>query len=173
MRLDFADVLASAGMEALREARLDLDEIRMRLGRFPIVGKEPFLLTLSNEGGKGLRIQGETDVAVAIPCGRCLEDVRWVFHIRVDRRLAIGGSGAVEDAEGAGFVEGTSLDVDRLVFSEIVARWPMRVLCKEDCKGICKRCGANLNLGECQCRDAEPDPRMAAIRDVFQEFKEV
>ena len=47
------------------------------------------------------------------------------------------------------------------------------VIDKEDCKGICRRCGANLNLSECQCPKTEPDPRMAAIQDIFNKFKEV
>ena len=48
----------------------------------------------------------------------------------------------------------------------------MKVLCRENCKGICNRCGANLNLGSCKCDDAELDPRMSKILDIFNQFKE-
>ena len=75
--------------------------------------------------------------------------------------------------EGSNYIIGTSLDVDQLIFGEILVSWPMKVLCREDCKGICRRCGANLNLSECQCPKTEPDPRMAAIQDIFNKFKEV
>ena len=47
------------------------------------------------------------------------------------------------------------------------------VLCREDCKGICNRCGANLNHTECSCDRSSPDPRMSVIQDLFQKFKEV
>ena len=40
-----------------------------------------------------------------------------------------------------------NLDVDRLVYLEVLICWPLKVLCKEDCKGICSRCGKNLNEG--------------------------
>ncbi len=46
---------------------------------------------------------------------------------------------------------GFELDVDKLVYAEILVNWPMRVLCKDDCKGICKVCGMNLNKGTCSC----------------------
>ena len=50
---------------------------------------------------------------------------------------------------------------------------PVKVLCKPGCKGICKQCGHNLNEGECGCDTFVPDPRMAAIKDIFNANKEV
>ena len=71
------------------------------------------------------------------------------------------------------YLIGFELDVDKLVYAEILVNWPMRVLCKDDCKGICKVCGMNLNKGACSCQRTELDPRMAAIQDIFNKFKEV
>ena len=71
------------------------------------------------------------------------------------------------------YLIGFELDVDKLVYAEILVNWPMRVLCKDDCKGICKVCGMNLNKGACNCQRTELDPRMAAIQDIFNKFKEV
>ena len=45
--------------------------------------------------------------------------------------------------------------------------------CKEDCKGLCPVCGTNLNEKECGCDRTVADPRMAAIQDIFKNFKEV
>ena len=49
----------------------------------------------------------------------------------------------------------------------------LSVLRKDDCKGICSRCGANLNIQTCDCDTTGLDPRMAAIKDIFSKFKEV
>ena len=65
------------------------------------------------------------------------------------------------------------LDVDRLIASELMVNLPMKVLCREDCKGICRKCGKNLNEGACGCDDSVPDPRMSVIQDIFKQFKEV
>ena len=71
------------------------------------------------------------------------------------------------------FLNGYNLDVDKLVYGEALLNWPARVLCKENCKGLCKVCGQNLNRGTCSCDNTELDPRMAKIRDIFSNFKEV
>ena len=73
----------------------------------------------------------------------------------------------------ADYMIGFDLDVDRLIYDEILVNWPMKVLCKADCKGICKQCGVNLNQQDCDCQKTELDPRMAAIQDIFNKFKEV
>ena len=58
--------------------------------------------------------------------------------------------------------------MEGLVYDELLSGWPMKVLCREDCRGICSRCGANLNKGPCGCKEEPKDLRMAAIRDIFQ-----
>lgn len=82
-----------------------------------------------------------------------------------------GNSG--EYGESSSVMEGYHLNVDELINDELLLNWPMKILCREDCKGICKVCGRNLNDGECGCDDFVPDPRMAAIKDLFNADKEV
>ena len=79
----------------------------------------------------------------------------------------------VQDLDENDYLTGMDLDVDRLVYLEVLMSWPLKVLCREDCKGICSRCGKNLNKGSCGCAEEPKDPRMAAISDIFSKFKEV
>ena len=71
------------------------------------------------------------------------------------------------------FIEGYNLDVDKLAYGEALLNWPSRVLCSEDCKGLCPVCGQNLNRSECGCDRTQLDPRMAKVLDIFSNFKEV
>ncbi|HWT27780.1 MAG TPA: DUF177 domain-containing protein, partial [Mobilitalea sp.] len=71
------------------------------------------------------------------------------------------------------YIIGYNLDVDILIYDEILIGFPMKLLCSEDCKGICKHCGTNLNEKTCDCDKTEYDPRMSVIRDIFNNFKEV
>lgn len=173
MRIDLSDIISSENKEMSKQAVIELKAFDSKLGQFPIVKSIPFVLTFTNENNKRLLIRGETEVTIAIPCDRCLEEVDRVFSIRIEKDLDLAGSDDGSDMEEFNFMTGTNLDVDQLIFGEILVSWPMKVLCREDCKGICKRCGANLNLTECQCQKTEPDPRMAAIQDIFNQFKEV
>ena len=173
MRVELSDVISCEDKELSRQAELELKSFDSKMGRFPIVKKTPFVLKFTNEENRRLLIQGETEVTIAIPCDRCLEDVEKNFHVVIDKEFDLTGSSEDNRMEESNYMIGTSLDVDQLIFGEILVSWPMKVLCREDCKGICKQCGTNLNLAECQCRKTEPDPRMAAIQDIYNKFKEV
>ncbi|MCH5274178.1 MAG: DUF177 domain-containing protein [Lachnospiraceae bacterium] len=144
-------------------------------GRYPFLEKKPVCLTVVNLGGKKVKITLEGEVTLSVPCDRCLREVAVTIPFRTERDVDFSKSDEERAAEldETGFINGYDLDVDVFVCEEILLGFPMKVLCQEDCKGICKVCGANLNEGECGCDRTEPDPRMSVIRDIFNNFKEV
>ena len=79
----------------------------------------------------------------------------------------------IEELDEQNYIDGYNLDVDLLIFDEILLGFPLKVLCKPDCEGICKTCGKNLNKESCDCEQSVGDPRMLAIQDIFKNFKEV
>ena len=110
-----------------------------------------------------------------IPCDRCLDDVRQEFVLDCTKHVDVGISDAelTEELDESNFIDGYHLDVDKLLYNEILSDWPSKVLCREDCKGLCRVCGRNLNTGSCDCEDSGLDPRMSVVRDLFKNFKEV
>jgi len=62
--------------------------------------------------------------------------------------------------------DGEAIDVDEIVKEQIVLAVPTRMLCREDCKGICPECGADRNKGDCNCATNDIDPRWAALKDL-------
>lgn len=70
-----------------------------------------------------------------------------------------------EDLE-FGFYEGDRFDLSEVVREQIVLAEPMKHLCKEDCKGLCDRCGKNLNEGPCNCNEQHKGTSFAALKDV-------
>lgn len=148
----------------------------VRLGvTYPILEKEEVVLEIENLGGRKVKIQAATRVVLAVPCDNCLEEQRVEIPIssEVEIDFNLSEEDRVSDLNETAYIDGYDLDVDRLVYEEILLGFPMKVLCQEDCKGICKVCGANLNQGECGCNRTEPDPRMSVIRDIFNNIKEV
>lgn len=174
MLVDISDVMSAENREVTKEVLFGHDSFKSRLGEFPITKKTPITLRIANRENKRLLISGEVAMTVRIPCNRCLEDVETDIRFTVDKELTAEGAEINDgETEAADYLSGTWLDTDKLVYEEILVHWPVKVLCREDCKGICKVCGMNLNRGSCDCRKTEPDPRMAAIQDVFSKFKEV
>ena len=81
---------------------------------------------------------------------------------------------AIKEAkEEKDYIGGYELDVDRLVFGEILISMPGKTLCTPDCKGLCSICGHNLNVSECGCDRESLDPRMSVFKDILKNFKEV
>lgn len=174
MRIDISNIVKTINKETSQEVQLELNEFESRLGVFPILKKAPIQLRICNEDNKKVLITGVVDIEVSIPCGRCLEEVPTSIHFEINKELTIMDK-SLEDVEmdETDYLIGFELDVDKLVYAEILVNWPMKVLCKDDCEGICKVCGMNLNKGACSCQRTELDPRMAAIQDIFNKFKEV
>ena len=169
--------------EVLSEPHKSLDEvINPELRQVNISGRtfkikkiDPLHLRIDFLEDKKLLIKGETKVTVVIPCDRCLEDVDTELDLSFEKNVKPGVSDPDVDDESdeANYIDGYHLDVEQLLYNEILIGWPAKVLCSEDCKGICSVCGQNLNYGSCDCEDTSLDPRMSVIRDVFKNFKEV
>ena len=175
MQIALNDVLKDDGKILRVDADFGPDTFEMKLGKYPITRKTPVSLVLTNKGKRNLLIQGRMDLTILIPCGRCLEEVPVEFELDFEKKIDMNLTEEErrEALDECAYIHGYDLDVDELVYSEILVNWPLRVLCKEDCKGICSRCGANLNIQTCDCDTTGLDPRMAAIKDIFSKFKEV
>ena len=153
MIIDISKVVKSINKEVSEEVSIEMNSFESRLGEFPILHKSPVVLTVANQENKTLFIRGSVDVTLSIPCGRCLEEVPTQICFDIDKKLDIVESDLVDDEmEENDYLIGFELDVDKLVYAEILVNWPMKVLCKEDCEGICKVCGENLNKGDCGCQ---------------------
>lgn len=173
MSLDISSIVTCENKSVTEEVQIELDTFKSRMGDFPITEKSPVELKITNQENKRLLIRGTVDFTALIPCGRCLEEVPTSIHFDIDKKLPINGAEVSEEEDESDYLIGFDLDVDRLIYEEILVNWPMKVLCNDDCKGICKVCGINLNKGDCNCQRTELDPRMAAFQDVFNKFKEV
>ena len=174
MLINLSDILSADDKSMSIEATLDLNEFQSRTGTFPIIKKSPVELTITHVKEREFLVKGNTEITVAIPCDRCLQDVAIELDIVFDKKCNMNVSEEkIEEIEEQNYIDGYNLDVDKLLYNEILIGWPMKILCSKDCKGICNVCGQNLNEGTCSCEDTGLDPRMSVIRDVFKNFKEV
>jgi uncharacterized protein len=77
------------------------------------------------------------------------------------------GTAELTEAElSVSVFDGKALDVDEIVKEQVLLAVPTRMLCREDCKGICPECGTDRNTGECDCVTNDIDPRWAALKNL-------
>ncbi len=157
------------------QAPFELKSITFNNMEFKVVSSSLIDITLSHIGVREVGIQGKTKVTILIPCNRCLEDVEVDFDILIDEELDFStqDEDEINELKELNYLNEYNLDLDLLVREEVILEFPMKVLCNNDCKGLCSSCGTNLNKDTCNCDTTSLDPRMAAIQDVFNEFKEV
>lgn len=172
MLVNLSDALTLQGKTVQLEVQTELDRFEGVYGSFDITGKNPVSLTAQNTGAGEAKVEGKVRLTFATQCDRCLTEVPTVLDIEFERIVTSPDAGT-EDEDSRQFMEGYQLDVDALVQNEILVNWPVKILCKEDCRGICPKCGQNLNMGECGCDTFVPDPRMAVLKDIFESNKEV
>lgn len=115
------------------------------------------------------------ELAVTIPyetvCARCACDVNGDFAISFVRTVV--PEGMVEDAEEKEedfvVVKNGMLDIDEQLCEILLMEFPTQVFCKEDCRGLCQKCGKDLNEGECDCPTTQVNPAFAKLLKMFDE----
>jgi uncharacterized protein len=174
MLIDLYELLQEEDGSRNYQPKIEASEFKTKNNSYEIQ-KYELKLSLHNNGKKHILCSCKGYVVLSIPCDRCLEPVDYKINIDYFKDLDMNKSAEEKIAEldEESYLDGTTLDFEVLIHNEILVNLPMKVLCRNDCKGICNRCGANLNMGSCKCDDAELDPRMSKILDVFNQFKEV
>lgn len=174
MLVNLSDVLTSEGKQMSMEAPLEMTCFESRMGNFGIAEKSPVRFTFTNIGKEKARVEGSVQITFQTSCDRCLTEVLTMLDLHFER-IVTSSEGSVEDEQidDLSFMEGYQLNVETFVYNEIIGNWPAKILCKEDCRGICPVCGQNLNVRDCGCDTFVPDPRMAVIQDIFKGDKEV
>lgn len=100
-------------------------------------------------------------------CDRCAEEVKKDFSFNI-KRIVVEKLENEEDDDDYIVVNNRELDLDELVNEEVSLSLPNKILCKDDCKGLCPKCGANLNFKQCDCKK-DVDPRMAALLQLLED----
>jgi uncharacterized protein len=128
---------------------------------------------------KDIRLTGEVSTTLDTACARCLEPVSQEVDRKFDllyRPLGVDAGRAeisVTSAEAEiSYYQGEGLLLEDAVREQVLLALPLRVICREDCKGLCPHCGKNLNVEQCSCAEPMEDPRWAALKDIRGKLEE-
>jgi uncharacterized protein len=110
-----------------------------------------------NKFENGAQVRGSLECSLSLRCGRCLDD--FAFPVQAQLDVELRRKTPISDAEleltgdemDVYYFEGDEIDLDPLVYEEVLLNIPMKPLCKDDCQGFCDVCGRNRNVEECRC----------------------
>ena len=143
MQIHLSDISSSEGKRIQKTVEFGMDTITFQSGTFPVLAKEPIELTITNTGDRKLEIEATGKITVGIPCSRCLEEVAVDIPLQIERKLdmKLTDEERVNDLDESSYLTGYDLDVDRLVYLEVLMSWPLKVYVKKTAKGFAADAG--------------------------------
>lgn len=167
MFIDLSELIKNVGKEKSVCGECELESIRY-MGEL-VCFKEPVKvnLTVKNVGGV-LCLSGRAECTVLVRCGRCGVPLAENLSFEIEESLLYEGSNVeINDDEDVIVFSGYRFDIDEIVANYVFMNLPIRYLCKEDCKGVCPKCGKDLNEGDCGCDKHDIDPRLEALKKLL------
>lgn len=169
MIIDLANVVARP--KAI-ELTLSPDELDLDLEGATLVGEVKFSGETEKLNDKA-HVRGKIEAEVGVDCTRCLEPVERKFEILFDDVFVDPADApaeievvlGAEELDESIAIDG-KINVAEVVREQILLALPDQVFCKEDCKGLCPKCGSNRNLLDCRCIEDEIDPRWSGLKNL-------
>jgi uncharacterized protein len=165
-------------LSGVREAAVHLDRTYAP-GQFPRdelyeVATPVHLVADVRRDGQRFHVVGRVTGELELACSRCLEPFRVPvdapFDLRYLPHAQNSGEGEQEIEEddlNTAFYHDDVLDLGDLIREQFYLALPMKPLCRDECRGLCPRCGTNLNTGTCECRSRWEDPRLSPLRGLL------
>ena len=165
MLLGLSKIIDCPGASVTFSTSVDLSDLCYGVS-YPV--SEPVLAagTVRNTAGV-LVMSGSIETTIHGTCDRCASDFDREVHFPIDVVLVTELADEENEDEWVFPLEGDSADLDDIVRTVFVLNLDSKLLCKEDCAGLCCRCGKNLNDGPCNCQK-ELDPRFAALKQLLE-----
>ena len=165
MRLDLNPILHRPGEKIPFQVELDFSDVDF-FGQTPASTALCLEGTVRNAAG-ALTVEALLSGQLEWVCDRCGKPFAETLSLPVNTLLAE----ELADEENEGeivLIDDGRLDVEELARTAFILGMDTKHLCREDCAGLCSRCGADLNEGPCSC-EKEGDPRLAALRRLLDE----
>ncbi len=164
MRLGLAQIMDRPGAAVPFSCSVDLSDLQYGASH-PVTEPVEASGTVRNTAGV-LVMSGSVKTCLHGVCDRCAAEFSREVEYPIQAVLVEELANEENEDEWVFPLEGESADLQDIVRTVFVLNMESKLLCKPDCKGLCCRCGKNLNDGPCSCQK-EPDPRFAALRQLL------
>ena len=163
MTLDLRRIFAEDNSRFDTVGSLDMSDVDFAAG-YPLKKPVRYSVAVSNVASV-VTLKLDIEFEYSAPCDRCGVMASKEHTVTIEKSLAT--SLERQESDTIIVVPDMQLEVDELVYTEVILNLPSKHLCKEDCKGLCIKCGKNLNEGDCGCPKTELDPRLEKLRELL------
>ncbi|MCT4594881.1 MAG: DUF177 domain-containing protein [Anaeromicrobium sp.] len=151
-----------------RKESVDLDII-IPMSHIGMINKEIEILSPVSLKGKifyeddSIYLEAHIKTKAECICHRCLQKFQVDIENSIHEKLTINE----EEMQDYYYIDKNSLDIAEIVDNALVLNMPMKLVCDENCQGLCLACGVNLNEEQCDCEEDQIDPRLAKLKDLL------
>jgi uncharacterized protein len=150
VRIDLSPIQDQKG------ATIDVERVErfdpIDLGRSALAFPEPVrFVGKATNTGDGIILSGTAWASTRAVCDRCLTEFDMKVEVPIFETYYRAGTAAARQDEDGRTYHGDEVDITPAIEAAIVLSLPIRIICREDCRGLCTDCGANLNEGPCSC----------------------
>lgn len=165
LKISILSILSIVGESLEVNEELKVDSIP--IGKDTVTVNKPIVLrgVFTNIGGSIFDFKGSVSTSLNLFCDRCMCDVEYEMNFNVSERFSSGFDDHSD--EEIKKINGHVVDLTDIVLEGIVVNMPMKVLCDPKCKGLCSKCGVNLNKINCGCDTTNIDSRFEVLKDFF------
>ena len=158
MLLDLREIIGVPGGKVSFDYELDLSDAAFG----SVIRIEPPSRAAGNVVNSAgvLTFSAIVDAKCICACARCLKEFERPVYKQISANLTEGGDDGI-DPDGY-FLQGDKVDADEIIVTELILDMEDRLLCREDCAGLCEICGSDLNAEPCSCK-VQIDPRLAVL----------
>ena len=115
---------------------------------------------------KSLEFTGKVTGEMGVLCARCRKPLTVPVDFDISEVIMQDNGEEIDD--DVLVISGEEIDIYDVIINSFLMNVEGKYLCNEDCKGLCSKCGADLNLGECGCDNDDIDPRWAKLAEIMK-----
>ncbi len=165
LQLDIGRLKRSQGESSRFELAVELPSLELQGESISFAGPANAVLTVLNTG-KNLVVEGIVSGTIELTCSRCLKHFIFDFEAPIEETYVHSMDNYAEQAIP---YSGDMLDLTPEVLKSILLELPMKAVCSEECRGLCPKCGSDLNKDGCGCVHGDVDPRLSVLKNLLEE----
>ncbi|KRQ86947.1 hypothetical protein ABG79_01137 [Caloramator mitchellensis] len=117
---------------------------------------------IAHYDGQIIIVRAKVETMIETICSRCLKPVDYPLEFDFEETFS------KQQGEDIYPIIEDRIELDDAIFDNLILSLPLRVLCNENCKGLCPICGQDLNQGQCDCHSDSIDPRLETLKQFFK-----